>query len=153
MKPVRRKDREIEASEAFNLLSTCRYGFLSTVDKDGQPYGVPMNYAYKNNSIYFHCAWSGHKIENIETNPKVSFCVVGNTNVLPDEFSIKYESAMAFGIASEVEGEERSQALLLLLEKYSPDFIEEGKNYIAQKDKATKVIKIEIDHISGKSRR
>lgn len=66
---------------------------------------------------------------------------------------IKYESALAFGIASEVEGEERYKALLLLLEKYSPEFIEEGKNYIAQKDKATKVIKIEIDHISGKARR
>lgn len=153
MKPVRRKDREIETSEAFNLLSTCEYGVLSTVDKAGQPYGVPLNYAYKNNSIYFHCARSGHKIENIESNSKVSFCVVGNTNVLPAEFAIKYESALAFGIASEVEGEERYNALLLLLEKYSPEFIEEGKNYIAQKDKATKVIKIEIDHISGKARR
>lgn len=153
MKPVKRKDREIETSEAFNLLSTCEYGVLSTVDKAGQPYGVPLNYAYKNNSIYFHCARSGHKIENIERNPKVSFCVVGNTNVLPAEFAIKYESALAFGIASEVEGEERYKALLLLLEKYSPEFIEEGKNYIAQKDKATKVIKIEIDHISGKARR
>jgi hypothetical protein len=112
-----------------------------------------LNYAYKNNSIYFHCARSGHKIENIESNPKVSFCVVGNTNVLPAEFATKYESAMAFGIASEVEGEERYKALLLLLEKYSPEFIEEGKNYIAQKDKATKVIKIEIDHIIGKARR
>lgn len=107
MKPVRRKDREIETSEAFNLLSTCEYGVLSTVDKAGQPYGVPLNYAYKNNSIYFHCARSGHKIENIESNSKVSFCVVGNTNVLPAEFAIKYESALAFGIASEVEGEER----------------------------------------------
>ena len=153
MKPVRRKDREIETSEAFYLLSTCEYGVLSTVDKIGQPYGVPLNYAYINNSIYFHCALSGHKIENIENNPKVSFCVVGNTNVLPAEFSIKYESAVVFGTASEVEGEERYTALLLLLEKYSPEFIEEGKKYIAQKDKATKVIKIEIDHIRGKARR
>jgi len=32
-------------------------------------------------------------------------------------------------------------------------FIEKGKKYIELKDKATKVIKIEINHISGKARR
>jgi len=143
----------METSEAITLLSNCEHGVLSTVDKDGQPYGVPLSYAYKNNSIYFHCARVGHKIENIENNPKVSFCVVGNTNVLPAEFAIEYESVVAFGVASEVHGAERNSALLWLLEKYSPEFIEKGKNYIAQKDKATKVIKIEIDHMSGKARR
>ena len=153
MKKVRRKDREIETNEAITLLSNCPYGVLSTVDKDDQPYGVPLSYAYKNNSIYFHCALVGHKIDNIENNPNVSFCVVGNINVLSAEFAIKYESAVAFGIASDVKGDERNNALLWLLEKYSPEFIEEGKNYIKQKDKATKVIKIEIENISGKARR
>ena len=153
MKKIRRKDREIETSEAITLLSNCEYGVLSTVGKDGQPYGVPLNYAYKNNSIYFHCAQVGYKIENIENNPKVSFCVVGNTNVLPAEFAMEYESAVAFGVVSEVQGAERNNVLLWLLEKYSPDFIEEGKNYIVEKDKATKVMKIKIDHISGKARR
>jgi nitroimidazol reductase NimA-like FMN-containing flavoprotein (pyridoxamine 5'-phosphate oxidase superfamily) len=153
IKKVRRKDREIGTHEAIELLSNCEYGVLSTVGKDGQPYGVPLSYAYKNNCIYFHCALDGHKIENIKENSKVSFCVVGNTNVLPNKFSIQYESAIAFGVASEVQGAERNSALLGLLEKYSPEFIEEGKKYIDQNEKATKVIKIEIGHISGKARR
>jgi len=38
----------------------------------------------------------------------------------------------------------------LILEKFSPDFMEEGKKYIEKLDKVTKVIKIEIQHISGK---
>jgi nitroimidazol reductase NimA-like FMN-containing flavoprotein (pyridoxamine 5'-phosphate oxidase superfamily) len=153
IKKVRRKDREIGTHEAIELLSNCKYGVLSTVGKDGQPYGVPLIYAYKNNCIYFHCALDGHKIENIKENSKVSFCVVGNTNVLPDKFSTEYESTIAFGVASEVQGAERYRALLWLLEKYSPEFIEEGKKYIDQHEKATKVIKIEIGHISGKARR
>jgi nitroimidazol reductase NimA-like FMN-containing flavoprotein (pyridoxamine 5'-phosphate oxidase superfamily) len=153
IKKVRRKNREIGAHEAIELLSNCEYGVLSTVGKDGQPYGVPLSYAYKNNCIYFHCALDGHKIENIKENSKVSFCVVGNTNVLPNKFSIQYESAIAFGVASEVQGAERNRALLWHLEKYSPEFIEEGKKYIDQNEKATKVIKIEIGHISGKARR
>jgi nitroimidazol reductase NimA-like FMN-containing flavoprotein (pyridoxamine 5'-phosphate oxidase superfamily) len=150
MREMRRKDKEIGTDEAINLLTKCEYGVLSTVGNDGQPYGVPLNYTYKDNCIYFHCALKGHKIDNIDDNPKVSFCTVGNTEVLPSEFSTNYVSAVAFGVASEVQGTERYDALVLLLEKFSPGFMEEGKKYIEKLDKVTKVIKIEIQHISGK---
>ena len=150
MREMRRKDKEIGADKAIKLLTDCDYGVLSTVGNDGQPYGVPLNYAYKDNCIYFHCALAGHKIDNIESNPKVSFCAVGDTKILPSEFSTEYVSAVAFGVASEVQGSERYNAIVLLLEKFSPEFIEEGKKYIEKLDKVTKVIKIEIEHISGK---
>jgi len=150
MREIRRKDKEIGTDKAINLLTKCEYGVLSTVANDGQPYGVPLNYAYKDNCIYFHCARTGHKIENIDNNPKVSFCAIGDTKVLPSEFATEYVSAVVFGVASEVQGTERYNALIWILEKYSPEFIEKGKSYIEQKDKATKVVKIEIEHISGK---
>ena len=151
MRGIRRKDKEIGTDEAINLLTKCEYGVLSTVGSDGQPYGVPLNYAYKDNCIYFHCALIGHKLDNIDNNPNVSFCAVGDTKVLPSEFGTEYVSAVAFGVASEVQGNERDNALVWILEKYSSEFIEEGKKYIEQKAKATKVMKIEIRHISGKS--
>jgi nitroimidazol reductase NimA-like FMN-containing flavoprotein (pyridoxamine 5'-phosphate oxidase superfamily) len=56
MKSVRRKDREITSKEAIAILDAAEYGILSTVGEDGQPYGVPLCYAYKDNAIYFHCA-------------------------------------------------------------------------------------------------
>lgn len=150
MRTMRRKDKEIDTDEAISFLTKCEYGVLSTVGNDGQPYGVPLNYAYKDNCIYFHCALTGHKIDNIDNNPKVSFCTVGDTKVLPSEFSTNYVSVVVFGVASEVQGAERYNALVLLLEKFSPEFIGEGKKYIEKKDKATRVFKIEIQHISGK---
>ncbi len=153
MKKVRRKDREITRPEAEEILTNCKYGILSTVGEDGQPYGVPLSYTYKNNCIYFHCATSGHKIENIQNNSKVSFCVVGETNVIAAEFTTKYESAMVFGVASEVQGAEKDNALMWLLEKYSAEFIEEGKNVISKMGRVTKVMKKEIDHISGKAQK
>jgi nitroimidazol reductase NimA-like FMN-containing flavoprotein (pyridoxamine 5'-phosphate oxidase superfamily) len=153
MRKMRRSDREISIQEARAILDCAEYGILSTAGKDGQPYGVPLSYVYKNDGIYFHCAVSGQKLDNIEYDAKVSFCVVGDTKVLPDKFATEYESAVVFGVASEVNGAERYNALLWLLEKYCPDFIEEGKLYIEQKDKVTKVFKIEINHISGKARR
>lgn len=153
MRPVRRKDRAIDIDEAVALLTQGEYGVLSTVDGDGQPYGVPLNYVYKNDAIYFHCARVGHKIENVESNPRVSFCVVGDTRILPDKFSTIYESAVVFGTASETKGSETDNALIWLLEKYSPEFVEEGRKCIKAPDNGTKVIKIEIVHVSGKARR
>ena len=150
MREVRRKDKEIGTDEMIKLLTECEYGVLSTVGNDGQPYGVPLNYAYKDNCIYFHCALKGHKIDNIGDNSKVSFCVVGNTEVLPSEFSTNYVSAVAFGLASEVQGKERYDALVLILDKFSSEFMKEGKKYIEKLDKVTKVMKMKIEHISGK---
>lgn len=150
MKELRRKDKQISIEEAMGLLTEAEYGILSTVGADGQPYGVPLNYVYKNNTIYFHCALIGHKLDNLESNPKVSFCVVGETKVLPSEFSTEFISTVVFGIASEVQGEERYDGLLWVLEKYSPEYIEKGKKYIDKMDKVTKLIKIEVQHISGK---
>ena len=151
MKKMRRADLGIETDEAIKLLTECEYGVLSTAGNDGQPYGVPLNHAFEDNCIYFHCALKGHKIDNIDANPKVSFCVVGNTEVLPSKFATIYSSAVAFGVASEIQGTERYDALVLLLEKFSSEFMEEGKKFIEEKNKATKVFKIEIQHISGKS--
>lgn len=153
MKKIRRKDREISAEQARRLLSEGEYGFLSTVGADGKPYGVPLSYACIKGSIYFHCARAGHKIENIVHNPGVSFCVVGRTKVLPDKFATEYESVIVSGTAHEVEGDEKLNALLKLLEKYSRGFIEEGKRYIEQKDAATMVFRIDIESLTGKGRR
>ncbi len=153
MKNVRRKDREITTEEAALLLDRGEFGVLSTAGADGQPYGVPFNYVHKNGCLYFHCALNGEKTDNLATNPKVSFCVVGHTRLLPEQFSTKYESAIAFGTASEVDEDERYAALVWLLEKYSPEFVVQGKEYIARKEKATRVIKIAISHLSGKARK
>ena len=150
MKTMRRKDKEMETDDAIELLKSCEYGVLSTIDNDSQPYGIPLNYVYKDNHIYFHSALTGQKIENIKYNPNVSFCVVTDTKVLSSKFTTEYKSVVAFGIASEAHGLERSNALLWLIEKYSPEYVEEGKIYIEKYDKVTKVVKISIAHISGK---
>ncbi len=153
MNIMRRKDREVSQQETLELLDKSEYGVLSTVDKYGQPYGVPLSYVYKENAIFFHCAVDGQKLDNIAYNSKVSFSVVGSTTVLPETFGTLYDSAVVFGIAREVFYVERHQALVWLLEKYCTDFIEGGLHYIELKNKVTRVIKIEISQVSGKARR
>ncbi len=152
-KKIRRKDRAISNPEAIEILTNGEYGILSTIGIDGYPYGIPVNYVYHNGNIYFHCAIKGHKLDNIAHNNKVSFCVVGNTEVLPEEFGTNYESVVSFGTAVKVSGDEKNEALIAILEKYSSEFMEKGMLYIQKLYDKTVVVKISIEHVSGKSRK
>lgn len=147
---MRRKDKELESESVNEILSSGEYGILSTAGKNSQPYGVPLNYVYKENSIYFHCAEEGYKLDNIGDNPKVAFCVVGKTKIISQNFTTAYESVIAFGKAIEVKGNKKKNILLWLLEKYSPDFIDTGKIEIKKHYKAVKIIKIQISEKRGK---
>ena len=151
---MRRKDRELKDIRVITrILHDCEYGILSTISENGYPYGVPVDFVYINDSIYFHCATEGHKLNNILNNNKVSFCLVGQTQVLPDKFSTNYESVIIFGKAVEVFNDEKNMALSEILNKYSPEYIEKGKKYIKNTITNVKVIKIKIEHLTGKARR
>lgn len=148
---MRRKDREVTREEAEDILKKCEYGILSTCGEDGVPYGVPVNYAFVNGNIYFHCAkGAGHKLKNIGFSNKVCFTVVGDTKILPDKFSTKYESAVVFGRAYEVTGDEKREVLMYLIKKYSGGHVTEGEKYIKEAADLAGVYKIEPDSISGK---
>ncbi len=149
---VRRAEREIGADQAMAILAAGEYGVLSMVGDDGRPYGVPMSYALHGGAIYFHCATEGRKLEHLDANPAVSFCVVGRTKVLPAQFSTEYESAVVFGTATRAEGAEKRAGLVALLEKYSADFMETGTTYLESKLDRVAVIRIDIEHLSGKAR-
>lgn len=152
MRELRRKDRSISEQSAKKILIEGEYGVLSTVDENGQPYGVPLNYVFLDRGIYFHAAQKGYKIDNIVFNNRVSFCVVGKTKVIQEEFTTNYESVICFGKASLVEGKEKEKGLMGLIQKYSPDFQKAGKEEIAGSLKIVAVIRIDIDHMSGKAK-
>jgi nitroimidazol reductase NimA-like FMN-containing flavoprotein (pyridoxamine 5'-phosphate oxidase superfamily) len=152
MEIMRRKDKALGESAVQQLLINGEYGVLATVDADGRPYGVPLNYVYMNDCVYFHCATVGHKLENISADERVSFTVVGRTEVLAAEFSTGFESVIAFGRAALVDGDERYRALIGLLEKYSADYLEEGRKYIEKLDKQTAVVRVSLDSVTGKAK-
>lgn len=149
-KEMRRKEKQTSLEEAVEILNRCQYGILSTVGENGYAYGVPLNYVYVDNKIYFHSAKSGNKLDNIKYNEKVSFCVVGETELLSDKFDTRYESVIVFGRAEEVDEGEKDYALMEIIKKYSSDFLEKGKKYLEKAGKQTRVIKINIEHMTGK---
>lgn len=154
---IRRKNRTLEDENRIKeLLHDSEYGFLSLgTAENGYGYGIPLSYAYdiETNSLYFHCAPEGHKLDMIMANNKVSFCVVGVTKPIPDQFTTYYESVIAFGKAiTGLDEFEKRKALRLLVLKYSPGLEELGENYMDKSWHRTETFKIEIEHITAKAK-
>lgn len=150
---MRRTDRRLDDTEAREILARGAHGVLSTVGPDGAPYGVPLSYCVRDGAIYVHCAREGRKLDHLAREPRVSFCVVGATRVLPEEFGTLYESAVVEGTAREAIGDEKQAALEGLLAKYSPDHVDEGLRYIDALRDETRVFRIDVASLSGKARR
>ncbi len=150
---MRRADRALALPETHKILDAAEYGILSTISPDNEPYGVPLNFCVLNGTIYFHCAGEGRKLDNIAHDSRVSFCVVGHTELLPEKFSTRYESVIVTGRSAEVDGAEKQHALEGLVTKYSTEFSDQGLEYIQKLTHKTKVCRITIESISGKARR
>jgi nitroimidazol reductase NimA-like FMN-containing flavoprotein (pyridoxamine 5'-phosphate oxidase superfamily) len=150
---MRRSDRQISESDSFEILEKGEYGILSMVNESNEPYGIPVNYCVVDDALYFHCAREGLKTDILETNPSVSFCVVGFTEVVPDRFGTLYESCLVKGSAAEIYSEEKQTALEGIILKYSVNFVPEGARYIEKLTTKTRVFRISINTITGKARR
>ena len=74
---MRRNRQILTQAECEAILAACTNGVLAVSGDDGYPYAVPLSYVYRDNKIFFHCAKTGHKLDAIARNEKVSFCVVG----------------------------------------------------------------------------
>ena len=153
-KPVRRKDRILSEELAHALLERGEYGVLSMHGANGYGYGIPISYVLEGEHLYFHGAPEGFKLESLALDDRVSFCVVGVTKVAPRQFSTAYESVIVFGrIASVTDEPERIHALRLLSAKYSPEYPALAEKYINVSLHRTHILRLEIEHLSGKAKR
>lgn len=153
---VRRQNRVLEGERIRDLLINSEFGFLSLgTSENGYAYGIPISYVYEeeSNSLYFHCAPEGQKLDEISRNNKVSFCVVGSTNPIADQFTTLYESVIAFGDAiTDLSDDEKRKALRLLVKKYSTGFEEIAEQYMDKSWNRTSTFKIKIKHITAKAK-
>lgn len=151
---IRRRDRQLDEARARELLKEGEYGVMSMVDPQGEAYGLPISYAWDEaEHIYLHCAPVGRKLACIEAQPRVSFSVVGMTEVVPEHFTTKFESVvLQCAATTALDPKERMHALALLVAKYCPDHIELGAQYAEMSFKRTNIIRLDIDEWSGKAK-
>lgn len=89
---MRRSEKQLNDAETAELLKKGEIIHLSFAD-GGIPYGVAMNYGYKNGTIYLHCAYDGRKMDFIKANPRTSFTVVAASELIKKETSCGWTCA------------------------------------------------------------
>ena len=135
-------------------------GRISSIDENGYPQIIPMNFVYVDNSIYMHSHIRGEKIENIRRNNKVGFEVDRELEFLPSYFEdpknasladTLYISVVIKGKASLVtDKEEKTLALNGLMEKYQPEGIYDPIQPSMKILDGVAVIKVIPDSLFGK---
>ena len=149
---MRRKQQALDAPECEAVLDRGATGVLAVLGDDGYPYAVPLNYVRVGGKLYFHCAKSGHKLDAIRREPKVSFCVIDCDEVVPAEYTTAYRSAIAFGRVRELEdGEYKRRAVEALARKYVPDDTPQQRaDAIEGSWNALCMLEMTIEHLTGK---
>ena len=148
---MRRIKNQMSDEKAIDFLLKGQEGVLGTISSDnGYPYTVVVNYVFYNGKLYFHTAKTGHKVDNIINNNRVSFSVFGNVKVIEETFTTKYQSVTVFGKAKVIPS--NREVLFELIRKYSPNFLKEGRAYVEKEFAGPDLVEIEIEHITGKEK-
>jgi len=148
---MRKKEKEITAKTDIESIilrsSVCRLA----LSEDNYPYIVPLCFGYEENSLYFHSAPHGKKLDMLRINNTVCFEFdIGHRIVEAQDacgWSMNYRSVVGFGKASIIDDpKERAKAITTIIRHYT------GKPlaYSEAKLNNTVIIKVDIESITGK---
>ncbi len=150
---MRRKDREITDKKVMlDIISRAQVCYLG-MSRDNMPYVIPINFGYKDNTIYFHCALEGEKIDILQENPNV--CLLFNidnkliNNITQDDWSMYYKSVIAYGkVEFIMDIALRQRAIDIMFKHYG------GEDYPLPKPvlEKTMFLKVIIEKMTGKQK-
>ena len=155
------KKLEIKSKEKIiEFLGSQQTGRIASIDENGFPQIIPMNFVFINDTVYMHSHIRGEKLDNIRRNQKAGFEVDRSLEFLPSYFSdptdasladTLYISVVIKGNASIVSNkEEKTIALNGLMKKYQPEGGYEPIKPNMDVLKGVEVIKIVPESLRGK---
>lgn len=160
-------------SNMINFLDEERVGRVASIDEQGYPQIIPMNFVYVKNelidtqsdiknigAVYMHSHPIGEKIENIKRNSKVGFEVDSYVCFLPSYYfhptdasqaDTLYISVVIKGNAAIVQDpDEKANALNALMKKYQKELGYESLSSSMGSVREVTVLKVVPDQIRGK---
>ncbi len=152
---MHREEREIkDRNELIEILKQGKYTVLSLC-RDNEPYVVTLSYGYDEdkNTLYFHCALEGLKIDFIAYNPNVCGTVIEDRGYVMNECSHAYRSVVFWGKMYVIENlEEKKHAMEVLLTHLedNPDPIRERNLRDEKAFEKIGILRLDVQEISGK---
>ena len=149
---MRRKKQQVSKDACIDILSQEKRGALAVNGEDGYPYVVPVNFYYDEptETLYFHGAKTGHKIDSIQKNPKVCFTVWTSGTRKEGDWAYYVSSVVVFGTASLVTDSDLLREKLRVIGlKYYPT-AEEVDQVMHRTLGNVQMIAVHVDHMTGK---
>lgn len=150
---MRRKDKEIKDHHQLEDIlkhgTICRLAF---VDNDTS-YIVPLSYGYTHQTLYFHSAAEGKKIDLLRKNPRLCFEIETGVEVvsapLPCNWGMKYKTIIGHGTATIIENiSEKMMAMNIIMDQYGLEHPD--RNIKADALKGIVIFKLSITKMTGK---
>jgi uncharacterized protein len=130
----------------------CHLGFAV----DGRPYVIPTLHARVGDRLYVHGSAASRMLRHVATGAEVCVTVTLFDGLVLARsvfnHSVDYRSAMVFGRATLVEGDEKVAALRALTEQLAPGRWDEARQPTAKELKATWILSLPLDEASAKVR-
>ncbi|MEK6793616.1 MAG: pyridoxamine 5'-phosphate oxidase family protein [Spirochaetota bacterium] len=150
---MRRKEREItDTAEIESILKSAEVATLALIDGD-TPYALPLNFGYRERTLFIHCALEGRKIDMLRRHPSVAFSVFDNYAVIRGEtachWGVRYRSVLGTGrVRFITDAAEKKRALDILMSKFT-----EGPFVYDEKQMSrTCTFAVDIATMSGKQK-
>ena len=147
-----RKKQQLAEAECIAILKTETRGVLSVIGDDGYPYGMPMNHFYNETDgcIYFHCGKTGHRVDALKKNDKVSFCVYNHGYRNEGEWALNVKSVIVFGKVEMIDDPATVADITAKLSRKGCDMIVVGRSITKAENPAETYRQIEKEISNGR---
>jgi uncharacterized protein len=130
----------------------CHLGF----EVDGQPYVIPTLHARVGDRVYVHGSAASRMLRHAVSELRVCLTVTLLDGLVLARsvfnHSINYRSVVVLGVATNVEGDEKLEALRAFTEHVAPGRWDEARQPTEQELKATWILSLPLDEASAKVR-
>jgi len=151
---IRRQELEIKSKKTMREIIAGQECMTIAMCKGKEPYLVTVTYSYdaRNQSLYFHCAPVGKKIDYLKANPIVWGQVLEDLGYVTGECEHRYKTVMFRGKAEFItDMNEKRRALGLMIDKLEEKPSEARKRLITQSSlEKVSIVRVKGLELSGK---
>jgi len=137
--------------ECERIIKSSYTGMLAMCNHE-EPYAVPINHAYFEGKLYFHCGTVGRKLDMIRANSRVCYVVkqyYGDPKHHEEGVRCHgdWESVIAYGNARIIDDpDELRKAFSTFMNYYSPTYFEPGEDSI----RTTRIIVVDVESMTAR---
>lgn len=153
-----RPNRELtQASDINAILMNGKYAVIAMC-RDNEPYVVTLSYGFDaaKQSLYFHCATQGLKLDFLRCNKRVCATVIEDGGYVMDECGHEYKTVVMWGdmqIITDLDEKKHGMGVLLHHLEQKPSVIHDKLLKSDSFYSKMEILRLDIDQIHGKAGR